>query len=228
MGNEEQQEEIEVLSSIFGDLFAECAEEDADFPFRLTVKHTKEPDLDFCFKFNFPQDYPSVKAAEFKVYALSSPCSLAFPREQLSEFLLEKANCHIGEPQIYTLVTFAQDWLDDWAKMEIQRLKMQEKLRIQQEAAEEEARIRSGTPVTKETFKEWNKKFLAEFQSPAKEAQGILGRGKTGRELFESDKSLASSDVRALGAEGGEAVIFDFDPSLFQEELHREAEENVI
>ena len=85
-------------------------------------------------------------------------------------------------------------------------------MRIQQEIAELEAKFRLGTPVTKETFSEWNKKFLQEFELESS-ANTSTSKGKTGRELFESDRTLATSDIQL---DDEKETVFEFNPSLYE------------
>jgi hypothetical protein len=217
-----QQEEIEVLSSIFDDCFVK-KDEKSEFHYEIRVKNPQDPDLEFWLKFKFPLKYPVDSSIAFEIEPIpqvNGERKFTFPKELLTDFLLEKANSYLGEAQIYTLITFAQDWLMNWAKVEVQRLKMQETLKIQQENLLEEGKLRAGTPVTKETFEAWNRKFMAEFENSASKSSKLASsKGKTGKQLFESDKSLASSDIRALkvGAHGEvEGEIFEFDPSLYQ------------
>ena len=60
---------------------------------------------------------------------------------------------------------------------------MQETLKIQQENLVEEAKLCAGTPVTKETFEAWNKKFIAEFDYN-KGGKLASSKVKKGRQLF--------------------------------------------
>ncbi len=81
-----------------------------------------------------------------------------------------------------------------------------------EEADETVRRKRDGTPVTRESFLAWQAKFDAEMEAKAREdeAKGLdvmigyarrLGLGRaTGRQLFEADASLATSDVAAEAA----------------------------
>lgn len=63
-----------------------------------------------------------------------------------------------------------------------------------------------GGPVTRESFLEWNAKFLAELQ--AKSLTAALSNSSnrlTGRQLFEQNRALATSDMNY--ADVNEAIV---------------------
>jgi hypothetical protein len=102
---------------------------------------------------------------------------------------------------IFTMVSIIKEELDN-IMLDVQ--KAEEEIIIEKRRQDEEAEHAKfvGTKVTVESFLEWKKKFDAQMlqkdivlqQQRAKELKGKL----SGRQLFEQDKSLASSDAQFL------------------------------
>lgn len=173
-------------------------------------------DLDFEFHFQLLSKYPIEESLIFFTKPLND--NRTFPCGELDQYLQEKVQDFLTEPQVYTLITFAQDWLVEWSKIEHERAKIQDKLRIQQEIHEMEEKFKKGTPVTKETFTEWNSKFMQEQQLRITQNQLLsMSKLKTGRELFEADKSLVASDLQTGGDDDDKEAVFEFDPSLYED-----------
>ena len=103
-------------------------------------------DLDFDLHFQLTPNYPQEEWLTF--FTKSSKENTEFPSEKLDQFLLDKLKSYPQEPQVYTLITFAQDWLIEWDKLERERAKIREKLRFQQEIRELDEKFKKGTPVT--------------------------------------------------------------------------------
>lgn len=129
---------------------------------------------------------------------------------------------HLGMAQIYTLISFSQDWLLNWQRVEKEKQKIQETIRHQQEAALIDQKTK-GTPVTKESFMTWRKAFEFEMEAAAlslykKASKETKFEGKTGRQLFEADRSLATSDVKEsiVSPEEDDSEVVAFDADLYK------------
>ena len=66
-----------------------------------------------------------------------------------------------------------------------------------------------GGPVTRESFMAWNAKFLSEQQQQRRQetlaAAAATGNRLTGRQLFEQNRALATSDMNY--ADANEAIV---------------------
>eukprot|EP00079_Xenopus_tropicalis_P025189 XP_012818332.1 PREDICTED: RWD domain-containing protein 1 isoform X1 [Xenopus tropicalis] len=118
---------------------------------------------------------------------------------------------------IFTLVSAVQDKLNEIVD-QIKTRKEEEKVRKEKEAEEAEKVRFHGTPVTIENFLSWKAKFDAEVCEMKKKRQKEeeqSGKNKlTGKQLFETDHNLDTSDIKFL-EEAGNSV--EVDESLFQE-----------
>jgi len=136
---------------------------------------------------------------------------------------------------VFSLASFVEDWIANKYKNSGKSVR----LPINADAEEfgsrgpriiEEKIIDEGTPVTKETFLVWRERFLKEnignLKGPAAQLGPIHKESKiTGKQLFEQNKGLASSD--AAYADDGVALesncstlkstIFIFDFALVDE-----------
>jgi len=134
----------------------------------------------------YPDDAPLLKARSLRGLADAEVAAL--------QSLLEgQVDENLGMPMIYTLITSAQDWVNERAAEMAVPVVDPEAERKQREE-EEEARIAAlrahGTPVTPETFKEWKLRFDAEMQVAKMELQdpglsAAAAKGKmTGKAWF--------------------------------------------
>ena len=72
--------------------------------------------------------------------------------------------------------------------------------------------VRHGTPVTIETFLSWADKIQKPFLEARKRRD--QSQRPTGKQLFEADASLATSDVALAGAADAEVLLQSCDPAL--------------
>ncbi|XP_020367238.2 RWD domain-containing protein 1 [Rhincodon typus] len=117
---------------------------------------------------------------------------------------------------IFTLVTAVQEKLNEIVD-QIKFRKEEEKLLKEKEAEEVEKAVFHGTPVTIENFLSWKAKFdaeLAEIRRKRQREEEQAGKVKlTGKQLFETDHNLDTSDIQFL-EEGNNVEV---DESLFQD-----------
>ncbi|KIJ44363.1 hypothetical protein M422DRAFT_168444, partial [Sphaerobolus stellatus SS14] len=139
---------------------------------------------------------------------------------------------NLGMAMTFTIVSHLQEKLPKLlhAKLQKRQEEEQEQERIELEA--EEARTR-GTPVTPESFLAWKARFDKEMAKkkaaewderfkmlPAKEReeQRKVATRLSGRQLFEKDRNLATSDATLI-EEGVESIdISQFDRTAREEE----------
>ncbi|KAI9222667.1 hypothetical protein BC828DRAFT_377892 [Blastocladiella britannica] len=132
----------------------------------------------------------------------------------------------VGEPVVFTVVTALKEEIARVAAVKVFAARAADEERIRKEDEADNAKFR-GTPVTPERFVTWKKAFdLERAKAKAKAAAADAPKNanaiaaaaraalsKTGRKLFEHDKSLAQSDTRFMG-EDEESV----DPKEFHTE----------
>ncbi|XP_029452314.1 RWD domain-containing protein 1 isoform X2 [Rhinatrema bivittatum] len=118
---------------------------------------------------------------------------------------------------IFTLVSAVQEKLNEIVD-QIKTRREEEKLKKEREAEEAEKVFFHGTPVTIENFLSWKAKFdteLAERKRKKQKEEEQAGKIKlSGKQLFERDHNLDTSDIKFL-EEAGNSV--EVDESLFQE-----------
>ncbi|OZJ03178.1 hypothetical protein BZG36_04078 [Bifiguratus adelaidae] len=211
-GKEEQQNELEALQSIYPDEFEELdpnefrirvnpEEESEDYPFVLSLKVTYTP--------TYPDELP-----DFSVEVIQGDV----PPTAMDRFKSELTR--VGEESLGMAMCFA---LASALKEELEALilrlrkerddEREERLRKELEAEQEKFR---GTRVTRQKFLDWKKAFDKEMAEKEVAERGrikVVAGKLTGRQLFEQDKSLASSDATYM-EEGDDSV----DVSLFEKE----------
>lgn len=141
-------------------------------------------------------------------------CCISF---DLTSILLPiQAQESLGMPMVFTLASHVKECLDGWATIEADKVRFEETERKRKEEEEEMQKFR-GTPVTKESFAAWKRRFDAEMHA-AKGAMNAKATDKnkklTGRQLFESDKNMIMSDAKY--ADEGDVAV---DMSLFEQEM---------
>lgn len=175
-------------------------------------------DPSVVLKFKLPPKYPDEKPY---IEILDSENLNEDELDELFTFLNEKAEESLGGVMIFMLVSDVVEWLIAVSEKEANEIQKEKDRKIKEEE-EEERRKQDGTLVTEKTFLAWKAKFDAEMlklkleqQKKLISEQGVPGsRGLTGREMFESDKTLAESDlnfVEDLEQEQIEALLQNID-----------------
>lgn len=213
---EEQHNEIEALDSIYcGEM--EIVTQEPTCVFIIPVKSDDYDEESMVgimarLKFEYTPEYPE----ELPLIDFDSAEGLDdSQQESLLSHLKSQAEENIGMVMIFTLVSAAQEWLNN-LNDETRRLneEMEEK-RLRDEEEAERKRF-EGTRVTVESFLAWKKAFDLEMGINREKEKEEKSKKLTGRELFLRDKSLNESDLKFL-EEGGDSVKVD--ESLFDEEL---------
>lgn len=105
---------------------------------------------------------------------------------------------------VFTLTSFVEDWLSKNYKNTSKSVRLPksetDETGSNAPTVIEEKVFDEGTPVTKETFLSWKERFLREnlgnLKGPAAQFGPIQKESKfTGKQLFEQNKSLATSDA---------------------------------
>ncbi|XP_036265958.1 RWD domain-containing protein 1-like [Pipistrellus kuhlii] len=120
----------------------------------------------------------------------------------------------------FTLVTAVQEKLNEIVDQIKTRREEKKKKKKEKEAeeAEKQLLIFHGTPVTIENFFSWKAKFdakLLEIKKKRMKEEEQAGKNKlSGKQLFETDHNLDTSDIQFLEDAGNNVEV---DESLFQE-----------
>nr|SVE78540.1 EOG090X0F6V [Daphnia lumholtzi]SVE79169.1 EOG090X0F6V [Daphnia lumholtzi] len=211
---EEQLGEIFSLESIYPDEL-EVLEEEPFHQFKLHVKsegHDEEEGIGYAcdLKFTYTPTYPE----EIPVIEIMDDIGLDDEQlERLKDHLEKEAEDNLGMVMIFSLVSTANEWLNNEWDAELRRRDEEAERKIL-EAEEVESKKCHGTAVTVENFLRWKAEFDAEISLLKKPEKEDKDKKLTGRELFMVDKSLIESDLKFL-EEGGEFV--NVDESLFQD-----------
>ncbi|XP_073229093.1 RWD domain-containing protein 1-like [Porites lutea] len=208
---EEQELELEALTSIYPEEFSLIESDPCCFQVSIACEPDKPEDedckvhakLQFTYVNTYPEDPPLIEIPSYEGMDDSEA-------ENLREFLDQEAQENLGMAMIFTLVSAAQEKLNEFVD-KLKNRKEEEKLRKEREAEEAEKNKFTGTPVTLETFLAWRRAFEQEtLQSGKNKEQNFKGK-LTGKQLFEQDSSMENSDAAFLE---GEVKV---DESLFQE-----------
>lgn len=164
--------------------------------------------------FTLPPKYPDEKPS---VQILDSSQLEESELSELLDTISRKAEESIGTVMVFMLVSDVVEWLVTKSDREAIALEQEKEKKLQEIEAEEKKRF-AGTPVTVQTFLAWKAKFDAELLKAKIEEQKQSDQGGpkrlTGREMFESDKTLAESDlnfVEDLDQNQIEALLHNMD-----------------
>lgn len=134
---------------------------------------------------------------------------------RLVEHIQETINENLGTEMIFSLVSSAQEWLNQrWDDAIRQKEEEAERKKLEQE--EVERKRFEGTRVSVETFMKWRAEFEQDMGIVAKREKLNIGGKLTGKELFLRDNTLNESDIKFL-LEAGESIEnVKIDESLFE------------
>ncbi|KAK2902860.1 hypothetical protein QQF64_010275 [Cirrhinus molitorella] len=212
---EEQRNELEAIESIYPDSFTVLSEEPTSFTITVTSDAGEnEETVEVTLKFTYVEKYPD----EPPLWEIFSQENLEdSDAEDILALLKQQAEENLGMVMIFTLVTAVQEKLNEIID-QIKSRREEEKLRKERETEEAEKRAFQGTVVTIENFLSWKAKFeqeMAELKTKRQKEEEQSGKGKlTGKQLFERDHNLDTSDIQFL-EDGGNSV--EVDESLFQD-----------
>ncbi|XP_034029639.1 RWD domain-containing protein 1 [Thalassophryne amazonica] len=223
---EEQRNELEAIESIYPDSFTVLSENPVSFTVTVTSETGESGEtVEATLKFTYVERYPD----EPPLWEISSQENLEDADKEDVLFLLQQqAEENLGMVMIFTLVTVVQEKLNQI--IDVMKLRRdEEKLRKEKEAEEAEKVAFQGTVVTIENFLKWKAQFeleMAELRRKSQKEEEQAGKVKlTGKQLFERDHNLDTSDIQFLEDAGNNVEV---DESLFQdmEDLDLEDEED--
>lgn len=175
-------------------------------------KDTQESGLSCNLIFTYTPTYPD----EAPVVEIEEPVNFEEGYEtKLLDHLQTSIEENIGMEMIFTLVSTAQEWLNErWD--DFKKTQEDERERKILEAEEAERKRFEGTRVTVETFMKWKTEFEESMGIAAKREKLSDNKKLTGRELFMRDNTLNESDIKFLMEAGDSIESVKIDESLFQ------------
>ncbi|XP_039603541.1 RWD domain-containing protein 1 [Polypterus senegalus] len=210
---EEQKNELEALEAIYPDSFTVLSESPASFTITVTSEAGENDEtVQATFKFTYVQKYPD----EPPLYEIFSQENLE-DRDIAEILTLIQQQIKQSMVMIFTLVTAVQEKLNEIVD-QIKNRWEEEKKRKEKEAEEAEKVVFHGTPVNIENFLSWKAKFeleMFELKRKSQKEEEQSGKCKlTGKQLFERDHDLDTSDIKFLEEAGNNVEV---DESLFQD-----------
>ncbi|XP_061529636.1 RWD domain-containing protein 1 [Phycodurus eques] len=212
---EEQRNELEAIESIYPDSFTVFSEDPISFTITVTSDAGENGEtVEATLKFTYVEKYPD----EPPLWEVHSQENLEnSDMEDILTLLQQQAEENLGMVMIFTLVTAVQEKLNEIVDL-IKNRQEEEKLRKEREAEEAEKVAFQGTVVTIENFLAWKGKFeleVAEIRRKKQKEEEQSGKAKlTGKQLFERDHNLDTSDIQFLEDVGNNVEV---DESLFQD-----------
>lgn len=175
-------------------------------------KDTQESGLSCNLIFTYTPTYPD----EAPIVETDEPVNFEEGYEtKLLDHLQGSIEENIGMEMIFTLVSTAQEWLNErWD--DFKKTQEDERERKILEAEEAERKRFEGTRVTVETFMKWKMEFEESMGIAAKREKLSDNKKLTGRELFMRDNTLNESDIKFLIEAGDSIESVKIDESLFQ------------
>ncbi|KAJ6108295.1 hypothetical protein N7523_009618 [Penicillium sp. IBT 18751x] len=203
MGREDQVEEREVLDSIFPEEITDISENSYRVSITLDPPEFDDEESEqpvICLEVTYPEEYPDV-APQLSITSppnapKHSRLDIQEDREQLLEALQPTIEENMGMAMVFTLVSALKESAESLMSERANAVEA-EREQVRAKAEEEENRKFQGTPVTRETFLEWNARFQQEIREEEqrereeKEAEdkkkksGTQEKKLTGRQLWE-------------------------------------------
>uniref|UniRef100_A0A1B0CKR5 RWD domain-containing protein n=1 Tax=Lutzomyia longipalpis TaxID=7200 RepID=A0A1B0CKR5_LUTLO len=215
---EDQANEIEALDSIYcGELEILATEPYHRFKLPIATEEynadTQENGLRCDLIFTYTEKYPDTAP----LVEIEDPINFLDDYEKrLVEHIEETVAEHLGMEMIFSLVSSAQEWLNQrWDDVK-QEEELQRERRLREEEELEQKKF-EGTRVTVEAFLAWKSTFEDEVGITQRRLKDSgENRKLTGRELFLRDTTLNESDIKFLLEAGDSIESVKIDESLFQ------------
>ncbi|XP_061571540.1 RWD domain-containing protein 1 [Cololabis saira] len=212
---EEQRNELEAIESIYPDSFTVLSEEPTSFTITVTSDAGEDGEIvEALLKFTYVEKYPD----ESPLWEIQSQENLEEQdMEEVLVLLQQQAEENLGMVMIFTLVTAVQEKLNEI--VDVMKTRREEEARRKEKEIEEAEKVAfQGTVVTIENFLAWKATFVSEMAEARRKKQKEeveAGKGKlTGKQLFETDHNLDTSDIQFLEDAGNNVEV---DESLFQD-----------
>ncbi|XP_041963881.1 RWD domain-containing protein 1 [Alosa pseudoharengus] len=212
---EEQRNELEAIESIYPDSYTVLSENPASFTITVTSDAGENDEtVEVTLKFTYVEKYPD-EPPLWEIYAQENLEDS--DAEEVLSLLQQQAEENLGMVMIFTLVTAVQEKLNEIVD-QIKSRQEEDRLQKEKELEEAEKKAFQGTVVTIENFLSWKAGFeqdMAEIRKKRQKEEEQAGKNKlTGKQLFETDHNLDTSDIQFLEDAGNSVEV---DESLFQD-----------
>ena len=230
----QQQDEIDLLQNIIFEKMKIIQEEPNYIIFMEIKSEVENAKMKFHLTVTLNDEYPD-KEPTFELAEVNNFLASAKVRE-LEEKLNSLCKEYISMPMLYqmyeSILSFAdeeEEKLLNEEKLEEKKLEEAKRL-LEQKKKEEEERLlnsRTYTPVTKELFDEWYKKFIEKKKKERREKEPNMDK-LTGRQFFmnknlkieennEDIKKDEEEDKKAEDNKDDENV--EYNPELYEEDI---------
>jgi hypothetical protein len=231
----QQQDEIDLLQNIIFDKM-KIVESEPNFKIFMEIKSDiEDPKMKFHLTVTLNEEYPD-KEPTFELLEVNNHLASAKVRV-LESKLSSLCQEYINMPMLYQMyeciLSFADEEEEKLLKeeKEIQK-KLEEERRIMEEKLKEEeeklVQQRTYTPVTKELFDEWYKKFIKKKREEKKEKEPNSNK-LTGRQFFlnrnlkieenEEDKIKKDEEEEKKEEDNKDEENVEYNPELYEEDI---------
>uniref|UniRef100_A0A2K6K1H2 RWD domain-containing protein 1 n=1 Tax=Rhinopithecus bieti TaxID=61621 RepID=A0A2K6K1H2_RHIBE len=203
---EEQRNELEALESIYPDSFTVLSENPPSFTITVTSEAGENDEtVQTTLKFTYGEKYPD-----------EAPLYEIFSQENLEDNDVSDILKLLALQSLF-LIMFSDSCARKLNEI-VDQIKLEEKKKRNKRKEAEEAekvylkasQLFHGTPVTIENFLNWKAKFDKRMKEEEQAGKNKL----SGKQLFETDHNLDTSDIQFLEDAGNNVEV---DESLFQE-----------
>ncbi|KAI9466189.1 RWD-domain-containing protein [Lactarius psammicola] len=203
-------EEFEVLESIYADELVKLSEKSIRIDVEPDSLEDGEESLRLAMTVHYTDGYPN-ELPELSLQLIDGEVDEDDIRALLSSAQVVGQE-NIGMAMTFTIISHLREQLSSFILTRSERRK-KEVLELERKALEEEEARTRGTPVTVKSFTEWKIKFdkeisLRKMRADEEKLKTMTAKEKeeykkvavrlTGRQLFERDKNLATSDTSLL------------------------------
>ena len=233
--HDQQQDEIDLLQNIIFDKM-KIVESEPNFKIFMEIKSDIEnPKMKFHLTVTLNEEYPD-KEPTFELLEVNNHLASAKVRD-LESKLSSLCQEYINMPMLYQMyeciLSFADEEEEKLLKeeKEIQKKIEEEKRIMEEKLKEEEEKLvqqRTYTPVTKELFDEWYKKFIKKKREEKKEKEPNSNK-LTGRQFFlnrnlkieenEEDKIKKDEEEEKKEEDNKDEENVEYNPELYEEDI---------
>ena len=231
----QQQDEIDLLQNIIFDKM-KIVESEPNFIIFMEIKSDiEDPKMKFHLTVTLNEEYPD-KEPTFELLEVNNHLASAKVRD-LESKLSSLCQEYINMPMLYQMyeciLSFADEEEEKLLKeeKEIQKKIEEEKRIMEEKLKEEEEKLiqqRTYTPVTKELFDEWYKKFIKKKREEKKEKEPNSNK-LTGRQFFlnrnlkieenDEDKIKKDEEEEKKEEDNKDEENVEYNPELYEEDI---------
>lgn len=219
---EEQEQELEILRSIYPDELQELTDNKFNIHFALDTNPIKY----IVLNVEYPEEYPEIiplldvqtsegtylksQASEEGNDDENNPDEEAYFKDELNrddmkkllDELNENAEENVGMASVFTLASLLKESAENLYNEKIKKQEHEHEKAILEQEEKEQEKFR-GTPVTEESFAEWRRKFREEFKLDQLKEEANNNKSKlTGKQIFEQGLNKDEDDDEGGGEDG--------------------------